>query len=58
MTGTAALTGADPSAFQALLDVREGKREKNSIDIDASLRSYLTFVEAVTNEVDRRLDTQ
>jgi hypothetical protein len=58
LTGTAALTGADPSAFQALLDVREGKRAKNSIDIDASLRSYLSFVEAVTNEVDRRLDTQ
>ena len=58
LAGTAALTGADPSAFQALLDVREGKRDKNSIDVDASLRSYLTFVEAVTNEVDRRLDTR
>jgi hypothetical protein len=58
LTGTAALTAADPSAFQALLDMREGKRDKSSIDIDASLRSYLSFVEAVTNEVDRRLDTQ
>jgi hypothetical protein len=58
VAATAALTAADPTAFQSLLDVREGKKKKDAIDAEATLRSYLTFVEAVTNEVDRRLDTQ
>jgi hypothetical protein len=58
LAGTASLTGKDPGAFQALLDLREAKRNKNSIDVEASLRSYLAFVEAVTDEVDRRLGTQ
>ncbi|MFZ3215349.1 MAG: hypothetical protein WA192_04740 [Candidatus Acidiferrales bacterium] len=52
----AALTGADPSAFHALLDVREGKRKTGSVDVEASLHAYLEFVEVVTTEVDRRLD--
>jgi hypothetical protein len=52
----ATLTGADPSAFHALLDVREGKRKPRNIDVEASLHAYLEFVEVVTNEVDRRLD--
>ncbi|HTR46320.1 MAG TPA: hypothetical protein VMM16_02900 [Verrucomicrobiae bacterium] len=55
--GVAALTGADPSAFHALLDFREGKRRGNDIDIEATLHSYLEFVEVATSEVDRRLDT-
>jgi hypothetical protein len=58
LAGTASLTGKDPGAFQALLDLREAKRNKNSIDVEVSLRSYLAFVEAVTDEVDRRLGTQ
>jgi nucleotidyltransferase-like protein len=58
VTAAAALTAADPTAFQSLLDVREGKRKKDTIDVEASLRSYLTFVEAITTEVDLRLDTQ
>ena len=53
----AALTNADGSSFQALLDLREGKHNKK-IDVEPSLRSYLAFVEAVTNEVDRRLAAQ
>jgi predicted nucleotidyltransferase len=57
ITGTAELIGADPIAFQSLLDLREGKVKKDAIDVEASLRSYLAFVEAVTNEVDRRLAT-
>ena len=40
-----------------MLDVREGKRKKDTIDVETSLRSYLTLVEAITNEVDHRLDT-
>jgi hypothetical protein len=57
VAAVAALTNADSSAFQALLDLREGKPNKK-IDVEASLRSYLTFVEAVTNEVDRRWAAQ
>lgn len=55
--GVAALTGADPSAFHALLEFREGKRKERDIDIEATLHSYLEFVEVATSEVDRRLDT-
>jgi len=54
--GVAALTGADPSAFHALLEFREGKRKEKALDIDATLHSYLEFVEVATSEVDRRLD--
>jgi predicted nucleotidyltransferase len=52
----AAITGADPSAFNAVLDIREGKKKKSGLDVEASLHAYLEFVEVVTNEVDRRLD--
>jgi hypothetical protein len=57
VANVAALTNADSSSFQALLDLREGKHNKK-IDVEPSLRSYLAFVEAVTNEVDRRLAAQ
>jgi predicted nucleotidyltransferase len=52
----ASLTGADPSAFHAILDFREGKRKESQMDIEATLHTYLEFVEVVTNEVDRRLE--
>lgn len=54
--GVASLAGADPSAFHAILDLREGKRKERQIEMDATLQTYLEFVEVVTNEVDRRLD--
>jgi hypothetical protein len=50
----AAWTGADPSGFEAILDYREGKRQRRKIDLEASLHSYLGFVELAANEVDRR----
>jgi hypothetical protein len=56
--GVAALTGADPSAFHALLEFREGKRTEGDIDIEATLHAYLEFVEVATKEVDRRLDAR
>jgi hypothetical protein len=56
VAAVAALTGADPSAFHTLLDLREGKNKPRNIDVEASLHAYLEFVEIVTNEVDRRLD--
>jgi hypothetical protein len=53
----AAFTGANPTAFHAILDLREGKRKERELDIEGSLNAYLEFVEVVTNEVDRRLNT-
>jgi hypothetical protein len=58
VTAAAALTASDPTAFHALLDVREGRKKKDTIDVETSLRSYLTFVAAITSEVDHRLDIQ
>ena len=52
----ASLTGADPSAFHAILELREGKRKESKMDVEATLHTYLEFVEIVTNEVDRRLE--
>jgi len=56
--GVAALTGANPSAFHAILELREGKRKAWKIDIEETLHAYVELVEVVTNEVDRRLETQ
>jgi hypothetical protein len=55
--GVAALTGADASGFHSILEFRAGKRKEKHIDIEAALQTYLEFVEIVTNEVDRRLET-
>jgi hypothetical protein len=52
----AAFTAGDPSAFQAILDLREGKRKYGDIDVEATLHTYLEFVEVVADEVDRRLE--
>jgi predicted nucleotidyltransferase len=52
----ATFTGADPSAFHAVLDVSDGKKKARHIDTEATLHTYLEFVAVVTNEVDRRLD--
>jgi predicted nucleotidyltransferase len=52
----ASLVGADPSGFHTILDFREGKSKESGIDIEATLQTYLEFVEVVTNEVDRRLE--
>jgi len=51
----AAVTGANPAGFQSVLDFRAGKIKEKEIDVEASLQTYLEFVEVVTNEVDRRL---
>ena len=56
--GVAALSGGDPSAFHQILDFREGKRKEREIEIEETLERYLEFVEVVTNEVDRRLETK
>jgi hypothetical protein len=56
VNGIASLVGADPSGFNTILDFREGNRKEGAIDIEATLQTYLEFVEVVTNEVDRRLE--
>jgi hypothetical protein len=55
--GVAALAGADASGFHSILEFRAGKRKEKEIDVEAALQTYLEFVEIVTNEVDRRLET-
>lgn len=50
----AAWTGADPSGFEPILDYREGTRPRRKIDVEASLHSYVAFVELAVNEIDRR----
>jgi hypothetical protein len=55
--GVAALSGADASGFHHILELRAGKLKEKQIDIEATLQTYLEFVEVVTNEVDRRLET-
>jgi predicted nucleotidyltransferase len=53
----ASLSGGNPAGFHTILDLREGKRKEKEIDIEATLQTYLEFVEVVTNEVDRRLES-
>ena len=52
----AAFTGADPSGFNSILDLREGTKMTGQIDVEGSLNAYIEFVEVVTGEVDRRLE--
>jgi hypothetical protein len=52
----AKLTGADANGFLAVLDFREKKTKEKDIDAAATARSYFKLVEAVTDEVDRRLE--
>ena len=53
----AKLSGADASGFHAVLDFREKKTKEKDIDVAATARSYFALVEAVTDEVDRKLET-
>jgi hypothetical protein len=52
----AKLTGADAGGFLTVLDFREKKTKEGEIDVAATARSYLALVEAVTDQVDRRLE--
>jgi len=54
----ATISGADSSAFHSILDLREAKRKRREIDIEATLHTYLEFVEVITNEIDRRLEAR
>jgi hypothetical protein len=52
----AGLTGAGAGGFLTVLDFREKKMKEKDIDVAATARSYFELVEAVTDEVDRRLE--
>jgi hypothetical protein len=52
----AKLSGADATGFLTVLDFREKKKNVKDIDVAATARSYFALVEAVTDEVDRRLE--
>ncbi|MGB9067948.1 MAG: hypothetical protein WCC21_05210 [Candidatus Acidiferrales bacterium] len=57
VSGMAALTGADASGFNNILEFRAGRLKEREIDIEATLQTYVEFVEVATNEVDRRFET-
>ena len=54
----AAQCGASPAGFDAILDVREGKLAAGDVDAEKTVRAYFALLEAMTNEVDRRLEEQ
>jgi len=52
----AALLGGSAAAFDAVLDVREGKQKESQIEVTDTLRGYLELVERVADAVDRKLE--
>lgn len=51
----ARLVGANPDAFLAVFDVRQGRRKSSELDAAETLKAYVALVERVSDEVDRRL---
>jgi len=54
----AQFAGADRAGFQTILGLREGKLKDRDIDIEKTLNQYFSFVEAVTDKFDMRLDAK
>lgn len=52
----AKFAAADPSGFQTILSLREGKVRDRDIDVEKTLSRYFSFVEAVTDKFDKQLD--
>jgi predicted nucleotidyltransferase len=52
----AELVREKPAAFLAILDVREGKRKSSELDATETLKGFVSLVERVTEEADRRLE--
>jgi hypothetical protein len=50
--------GADPAGFHTILAVREGTLKERDLNIEHTLTQYFTFVEAVSDKIDRQLDAQ
>lgn len=47
----ASLTGANPSAFLSVLDLREEKVKEKDLAADSTLEMYVEFVEVITKQV-------
>jgi hypothetical protein len=47
--------GIDSSVFGELLDIREGKKDRKTANVDEMFARYLKLVEAVTAAVDKML---
>lgn len=54
----ALFAAADPSGFQTILKLREGKVSARDIDVGKTLDLYFAFVDAVTEKFDRQLDAK
>ena len=51
----AKFSGADPAGFRTVLEIRQGKLKERDVNIEVTLNQYFAFVEAVTENFDRRL---
>jgi hypothetical protein len=49
---------SDPSGFRTILDLREGKKREQDINVEETLNNYFALVETITNEYDRQLDAR
>ena len=54
----AQFAGADPAGFHTILGLREGKLKERDVDTQKTLNQYFSFVEAVTEKFDRRLEAK
>jgi hypothetical protein len=54
----AKFAGADPTGFNTILAIREGKLNARDVNLENTLNQYFAFVEAVTENFDRRLDAK
>ena len=54
----AKFAAADPAGFHAVLALREGKRRDREIDVEKTMDQFVAFVEAVTDQFDRRMETK
>jgi hypothetical protein len=49
---------SNPSGFHTILDLREGKKREQDINVEETLNHFFALVEAVANEYDLQLDAQ
>lgn len=54
----AQFAAADAAGFHAILAVREGKLKEREVNVEGTMNQYFAFVEAVTDEFDRRIESK
>ena len=54
----AQFAAADAAGFHAILAVREGKLKTREVNVEGTMNQYFAFVEAVTDEFDRRIEAK